>query len=150
MKHTWLYMLAMIAVAGCSTETVQMAAPFHFAGKYYMAGDEACSHITQISESRVLCKSSGGKPTGYRDAMTTQQLGMYQHNQLMAQQRQAQASAERAALIQQMKQVSYSLQQSSPRYTPMPAPQVAPINMPRSNSISCISVSGGFYTNCRN
>lgn len=149
MKRLMLAGVAIVAVAGCATQPVQRAAPFYYSGKYYMAGDESCARVSQASASRVVCMTAEGQATGYRDAMTDQQLQMYQHNQMMAQQRAAQAAAERAALMQQMQQTSYAIQQSTPQYAPMPAPVVAPITMPGSNSINCLSVSDGFYTNCR-
>ncbi|CAD0184480.1 hypothetical protein RUESEDTHA_01362 [Ruegeria sp. THAF57] len=149
MKRIVLSSILLTAAAGCAPEPVQMAAPFHYNGNYYMAGDNACARVTQVAKGRVMCTNTAGQNTGYRDAMSDQQLQMYRHNQLMAQQRRAQAAAEQAALMQQMQHASNSIQLSTPQYTPMPAPVVAPISMPGSNTISCISVSDGFYTNCR-
>tara|TARA_R110002096_G_scaffold123112_19_gene266548 strand:+ start:4503 stop:4787 length:285 start_codon:yes stop_codon:yes gene_type:complete len=93
-----------------------------------------------------MCHNAAGKQTGYRDAMTAQQIQMWQFNQQLAQQR---AIADRAALAQQMQQTAASIRQSTPQYTFQPAPQVAPLYSPRRNAVSCISVSDGFYTHCR-
>jgi hypothetical protein len=96
-----------------------------------------------------MCANDAGEDTGYRDAMTDQQIQMWQYNQQLALQRRAQASADRVALAQAMQQTASSIQQSTPQYVIQPAPQLAPLNMPRSNVVNCISVSDGFYTTCR-
>jgi hypothetical protein len=61
------------------------AAPRFYNGKYYMAGDLDCQSMSQLDESRVMCYDSSKKETGYRQAMTDQQLQMYMHEQAMSQ-----------------------------------------------------------------
>ena len=136
------------SLAGCSSGSGSAAAPNFFNGRYYMAGDSSCTQIRPLSDGRVMCTNDAGDETGYRDAMNDQQLQMWQSDQQLAQQRSAQASAERAAFAQEMQRTSAAIQQSSPQYTFQP-PQITPLNLPHTNVMSCISVSGGFYTNCR-
>ena len=62
------------------------AQPNFFNGMYYMSGDDSCRRVTAISDSRIMCYNENGEEMGYRDAMTAQQLSMYQHNQSMQQQ----------------------------------------------------------------
>jgi hypothetical protein len=96
-----------------------------------------------------MCGNPAGEQTGYRDAMTDQQLQMWQYNQQLALQRRAQARADGAALAQELQRTAATIQQSTPQYTIQPTPQLAPLNMPGSNVVNCISVSDGFYTSCR-
>jgi hypothetical protein len=50
-----------------------------------MAGDLDCQSMTQLDDSRVVCYDSSKNVTGYRNAMTDQQLQMYMHQQSMSQ-----------------------------------------------------------------
>ncbi|MDP3279483.1 MAG: hypothetical protein Q8M57_00245 [Nitrosomonas sp.] len=74
-----LVIILVTSLAGC----VSSAAPNFYNGRYYMAGDESCVQIRALSDTRVMCADTNGKETGYREAMTDQQLQMYQHNQQM-------------------------------------------------------------------
>ena len=72
---------------GCAS-----AVPNLIDGKYYMAGDSGCTQGRKISDNRIMCVNSDGEDTGWRDAMTDQELQMYQHKQnLQAMQDQANA-----------------------------------------------------------
>lgn len=85
-----------------------------------------------------------GQETGYRDAMTDQEIQMYQHNQEM-QMIQAQLASQRAAQsAAQTAAWSSSMQSGYPNYS---APQVTPLALPGSGQIRCINA--GIYTNCR-
>ena len=66
-------------VAGCAGS----AQPYFYEGRYYMAGDSNCTRWNWLSSTRIMCSDSDGNQTGYRDAMTNQQLEMYRHNQTM-------------------------------------------------------------------
>ena len=81
MKNILLIILISTLV-GCAS-----AKPNFYNGRYYMTGDSDCVKGRAISESRIMCANSKGQETGYRDAMTDQQLQMYQHNQQMSQQK---------------------------------------------------------------
>lgn len=61
------------------------AAPSFYNGKYYMAGDLDCQSMKQVDDNRVTCYDSEKNETGYRTAMTDQQLQMYMHQQSMSQ-----------------------------------------------------------------
>ena len=85
-----------------------------------------------------MCIDSNGRDSGYRDAMTDQQLQMYQFNQQMQ--------------AQQMQQLNQQLQQTGKAWQPPPpqpytAPQVTPLTPPGGNQVRCINA--GVYTNCR-
>jgi len=149
MKNIIAKCFVVLTLAGCSGSSTPLAVPNLVNGKYYMAGDITCTKGRSISDSRIMCANDAGEDTGYRDAMTDQQIQMWQYNQQLALQRRAQASADRVALAQAMQQTASSIQQSTPQYVIQPAPQLAPLNMPRSNVVNCISVSDGFYTTCR-
>lgn len=53
-----------------------------------MVGDSSCARIRQHTEDSIMCIDSDGKETGWRPAMTDQQLQMWQFNQQQQQQRQ--------------------------------------------------------------
>lgn len=46
-----------------------------------MAGDSSCQSIRQYTEDKIMCIDGNGEETGWRQAMTDQQLQMWQHNQ---------------------------------------------------------------------
>lgn len=62
--------------------------PNFYNGKYYMIGDENCVKVRPLSDSRIMCANQAGQEKGYREAMTDQQISMYQHNQQIKQQKQ--------------------------------------------------------------
>lgn len=64
-------------LSGCSGG----AKPNLINGKYYMGGDSKCKRYRVISNSRIMCQDSKGRDMGWRDAMTNQQISMWQHNQ---------------------------------------------------------------------
>lgn len=68
-------------ISGCASS----AKPNFYNGDYYMAGDENCARISVKALYTINCFKADGTPTGYRRAMTQQQLDMYMHNQSMAQ-----------------------------------------------------------------
>lgn len=51
-----------------------------------MAGDKSCSNYRILSDSRIMCINKKGEETGYRDAMSNQQLQMYMYQQQQEQQ----------------------------------------------------------------
>ncbi|MGO4809172.1 hypothetical protein AB4156_06130 [Cupriavidus sp. 2MCAB6] len=127
------------AVAGCASP----AAPNFVNGRYYMAGDSTCERYRVLSPSRIMCFNSDGQATGYRDAMTDQQLQMYQFNQQMAAQQIQQTNAQLQQQNQQLRQQQNAWLQT-PQYV---APQAAPLTPQAGNQIRCINT--GPVTNCR-
>ena len=135
MKKIVTALLATALTSACVG--TQAAAPNLYNGYYFMAGDETCTQMRALSATRIMCTNSAGQETGYRDAMTDQQLQMYQHSEEMQAQRAAQSAAQTAAWAN-------SMQQPYPQYS---APQVQPLSLPGSGQIRCINT--GMYTNCR-
>jgi len=80
--------IILLSFSGCT----KMAMPNFYNGHYFMAGDNNCRRVRMISDTRIMCYTSEGKETGYRDAMTDQQLSMYRYNQQMRQQQSQQLS----------------------------------------------------------
>lgn len=128
-------------LAGCASNNT--AAPNFIGGHYYLAGDPPCVKGKVVAERKIACADSESKVTGYRDAMTDQQLAMYQmavsQQQMADQQAMANMQAQNAAWNQQMA--------TRPQYPTMATPQVTPIQQPGGNQVRCIS--RGIYTNCR-
>ncbi|WP_413479704.1 hypothetical protein [Vibrio hibernica] len=69
-------MSVIVMLTGCAS-----AMPNFYNGKYYMAGDSSCQRVRQYTEDKIMCIDGDGKETGWRQAMTDQQLQMWQHNQ---------------------------------------------------------------------
>ncbi|MFC6486929.1 hypothetical protein [Nitratireductor sp. GCM10026969] len=127
-------MLAALAAAvnlsGCATS----ASPVFIDGSYYMMGDADCARYRlHNTDKHIMCLNSKEQATGYRTAMTDQQLYMYQQNQM-----QQQLAAQQLATRQPMQVIQYPTMQT---------PQVTPITPPGGGQVRCIST--GIYTNCR-
>lgn len=78
MKYFSLTVLSFIGIlsfTGCGGAT-----PNAINGKYYMGGDSNCKRYRVISDDRIMCMDSDGRDTGYRNAMSNQELQMYQFN----------------------------------------------------------------------
>ena len=71
----------MLPLAGCVS-----AEPNFYNGHYYMFGDADCVKMREVTPgNKVMCFNANDQQTGYRDAMTDQQLYMHQSNQQMQQ-----------------------------------------------------------------
>lgn len=66
-----------LLISGCATT----AMPNYFNGNYYMGGDSNCTQVRALSPTRVMCIDKNGTETGYRDAMTPDQMQMYNMHQ---------------------------------------------------------------------
>jgi len=137
-----------LTACGAPTAPVRTATPTFLGGHYFMFGDAACPRAAPFpGQAMAMCHTNAGQPTGERRAaLTTQQLEMWKYNQQVTMQRQAQVNAQKSALANQMMNMDFG---NNYGYRPMPTPQVAPLTRPRNNVAHCITVSSGFYTNCR-
>lgn len=102
-----LIVLSTIAcLGGCAS-----AQPNFNYGHYYMTGDSECAYTQQRTENTIHCYNSDKEPTGYRVAMTDQQMSMYMHKQSMTQQAndaQAQRNSEQQTRnAEQLKSMGY-------------------------------------------
>lgn len=91
----FVLLLGLLSLVGCQT----YAQPTFYNGRYYMAGDQYCTKMRQYRRDVVMCMNSQGRSTEPRSAMTSQQLYMYQANQLIAAQQNAAFSAQMSAGI---------------------------------------------------
>lgn len=129
---------ALIFIAGCATQ-----APVYVNGKYYLAGDSKCVSYTPTENDQIHCSDSKGEYFTYRDALTPQDIQMYQWNQQYQQ-------VQMQQLNQSVQQAGQSWQNAGQQIQQVPqyqAPTVAPINNPNGNQVRCIN--SGIYTNCR-
>ncbi len=150
MKTTFAMAVIAVSLSACGgpTAPVRMAQPTFLDGNYFMFGDAACPRAARHNEQPIaMCYTDSGQPSGERRAaLTDQQLEMWRYNQQAAMQRQAQVNAQKSALANQMMNMDFTPKYN---YQPMPMPQVAPLTLGRNNVAHCITVSSGFYTNCR-
>lgn len=70
----YLTLVAAMALSGCAST----AMPNLYSGNYYMAGDKNCQKMSSLSPTRIMCHDKRGNQTGYRDAMTKEDLEIYQ------------------------------------------------------------------------
>lgn len=130
----------LLTITGCATQ----AAPNFIGGRYYWAGDAACTKYERISSSRINCGDHTGKITGFRDAMSDQELYMYQMNMARAEARHA---ASMAALDAQNAAMNANTAAQLRSISSMSTPMPASITRPGGYDVQCLSV--GIYTNCR-
>ena len=83
--------------------------PQFFQGNYYWL-DSDCMRFRSTTATSIECFNSDHVPTGYRNAMTEQQMDMYRHNQQMEQQRTI-ADQERYDRRRERRQDRYQRQQ---------------------------------------
>ena len=80
LKYILLGIVLTFSLTGC----VSSAQPNSVNGKYYMMGDSSCSRYKVISPNKVMCYDTNGRATGWRKAMTNQELQIYMHRQSQA------------------------------------------------------------------
>lgn len=78
MKKIILVLLSAGILSGCASNNV--ASPHNVNGKFYMAGDNACQRYRVINSETIECATKDGVSTGYRKAMTDQEIQMWQFN----------------------------------------------------------------------
>ncbi len=79
MKNIIMIFIFAVLLSGCAAT----AKPVFYNGAYYMFGDSNCTEANAVSPTQVLCRDSNGRTSGYRNAMTDQQLQMYRHEKHM-------------------------------------------------------------------
>lgn len=136
-----IFIAACLALAGCTTTA---PAPNFMNGHYYMSGDVNCVGGRNVTPTRIACVNAQGKITGYRDAMTPQQIQMYQ---FQAMQQQAQMQQMQQSIDYNNAVMAANTQATLNRASTYSPPIVQPIQTHGGNQIRCIGV--GIYANCR-
>lgn len=102
------------------------AVPTFYNGQYYVVGDKSCVRFRAASNANIVCLDKKGNETGYRRAMTEQEIYDYQRKM-----------AQVGALNQSMQDLGNSAnnwsnyyQHQAQSYTP---PQVQPVQSNNSN-----------------
>lgn len=98
-KFYYSILLLVLFLSGCGG-----ASPRAVNGKYYMGGDSNCEQYRQISSDRIMCYDSDGKQTGWRQAMSDQELQMHMHQK-------AQSNKASRDLAQQMNETGLRMQE---------------------------------------
>jgi hypothetical protein len=99
--------IALVGVLGLAACASHHAAPALSNGRYFLMGDEHCIRAYHQSPTRIACLDKKGNQTGYRDAMTDQDMAMYMRMQAMAQ---VQYDQSAAALVETNRQLSQTTQ----------------------------------------
>jgi hypothetical protein len=123
-------------VSGCASSP----APNFFNGGYYMVGDASCQRMQAVSSTEVMCYDKKGQQTGYRTAMTSQDMQFYQ----TAMNRQ---QAEYQQIMQSLKQTDQTFQNMGQQF----AKQGQQFSVPPVQPTSPYGYSGGVtYTQAGN
>ena len=118
--------------------------PNFYNGHYYMSGDANCVRGTNVTPTRINCYNSKGEATGYRDAMTPQQIQMYQ---FQAMQQQMKAQQMQQSIDYNNAMMAANTQATLNRASVYSPPTVQPIQTYGGNQVRCVGV--GIYANCR-
>jgi len=130
-KHWGIF--TAIFIVGCnSTPTAQ---PNFFNGRYYMVGDRSCAQFNEVAGAQISCFDKDLNHTGYREAMTGEELLAYQ---IMLQRQQSSSQASYEPMVQN------TMVASPPPFIP---PRIDPIGQSNGGQIRCIST--GIYSSCR-
>lgn len=86
-----------------------------------MAGDSNCVQMRQLSSTRIMCIDKNGQSTGYREAMTSEQMQMYRMQMLNEQAQMEQLNRQIQQTGQSFQNSGQQILQQSQSYT---APQV--------------------------
>lgn len=116
-----LVLFLMVVLTGCAS----VASPSLLDNNYYMMGDSSCVRARFISDTRIMCIQNDGTETGYRDAMTPQELQMYQVRMIQQQQSMQELTQSMQQLGQTFQNAGNQIRQQSQSWTP---PQVQPIS----------------------
>ena len=86
LKKIGMLVLFSTLIAGCSTPGPQL-----LRGSYYWTGDSSCESSSYRTDTSINCYNSGEEATGYRNAMTNQEMQAYKYEQQRKQQEFSQA-----------------------------------------------------------
>jgi hypothetical protein len=136
--------LILLAIAIASVGCATVAAPNFYNGHYYMSGDANCVQARTVSRTQIACLNAQGQVTGHRNAMTPQEIQMYQ---FQAMQEQMQIQQMQQSLAYNNAMMAANTQATLNRASVYSPPVVQPIQHPGGNQIRCIGV--GIYANCR-
>ncbi|MCD0280285.1 hypothetical protein JWH04_15335 [Xanthomonas melonis] len=120
MKHALIALFALV-FSGCAST----AMPNFYNGNYYMAGDPGCVQMRALSSTRIMCVDKKGNDSGYRDAMTYEQVQIYQIQMTQQQIQMQQLSQSMQQAGQTFQNAGEQIRQQSQSWAP---PQVQPIS----------------------
>ena len=76
LKKIGMLVLFSTLIAGCSTPGPQLLRGF-----YYWTGDSSCESSSYRTDTSINCYNSDEEATGYRNAMTNQEMQAYRYEQ---------------------------------------------------------------------
>jgi hypothetical protein len=76
LKKIGMLVLFSTLIAGCSTPGPQL-----LRGSYYWTGDGSCESSSYRTDTSINCYNSDEEATGYRNAMTNQEMQAYKYQQ---------------------------------------------------------------------
>jgi len=139
-KHLYVasVFVAVLSLSGCSsTPSAKMTS---VGGKFYMVGDSNCAYYKQRDENSILCANQNKQTTGYRNALSDQELQYKMHRERIEQAESEKFNRSLSNLNRQINENSRSLDQLNNSIQPYPS--YAP-----SKPINCHQM--GTFTQCR-
>lgn len=83
-------LVAILNLSGCSsTPSAKMT---NVNGKFYMVGDSNCAYYKKRDDNSILCANENKQTTGYRNALTDQEIQYGMHRERIQQAESAEAS----------------------------------------------------------
>lgn len=90
MKNTFFILIATLTVSACSSTPTAKMIPID--GKFYMIGDSNCIYYKKRDNQSILCANGSQQTTGYRNALTDQEIQYGMHRERIQQAESAEAS----------------------------------------------------------
>lgn len=123
-----LIIASAIILSGCATARPPLAA---IGGHWFFVGDDECALQVPVSSTRIICSTKKREVTGYREALTEQQLHTINMRLMQVHSARQQRQIEMDQLNQSLRQAGEAFQRSgqqilqqSQQYS---APTVQPI-----------------------
>lgn len=90
MKNIFFILTIMLIVSACSSTPTAKMTPID--GKFYMIGDSNCIYYKKRDNQSILCANESQQTTGYRNALTDQEIQYGMHRERIQQAESAEAS----------------------------------------------------------
>lgn len=130
-------------LSGCSsTPSAKMTS---VGGKFYMVGDSNCTYYKQRDENSILCANENKQTTGYRNALSDQELQYKMHRERIQQAESAEFNRSLESLNRSLDSMNQNMSNQINSFNP----SQYDLRNQRSKPINCNSYSIGNSINTR-
>jgi hypothetical protein len=136
-KVIYFSILFLGLLSGCSsTPSAKMTS---LGGKFYMVGDSNCAYYKQRDENSILCANESKQPTGYRNALSDQELQYKMHRERIQQAESAEFNRSLESLNRSVNSINQNMSNQINSFNP----SQYDLRNQRSKPINCNSYSIG-------